>query len=252
MMDGVEARFRRLAQMSAVGVVVVAWIAPPATAADLMPVAQQNQLVQKYCAVCHTDAARNGGLTLEHFDASHLDPSLAAMLVSKLRSGAMGAAGIPVPDQATKGALLRTLTAEAAGAREWTVSQSQDMVSAAIVRDLPAARNSGEPALYRLTLTCSAATHQGEMQLSWAPTSKSGTLTASADGHAPLTYPVEGEEAMGNGTPGMMGPAAIALREMPLPLRSLAFSNLFPGESVVFAFDGLPSQARQTLSRCFQ
>src|SRR3954454_5123804 len=55
--------------------------------ASPMPVAQQNALVQKYCAVCHTDAARNGGLSLEHFDASQAAPSLAAMMVSKLTSG---------------------------------------------------------------------------------------------------------------------------------------------------------------------
>ena len=99
-----------------------ALIAPLAVASDLMPVAQQNALVQKYCAVCHTDSARNGGLTLEHFDAAGVDPSLAAMLVSKLRNGALGASGLPVPDKATGGALLLALTAEAAGAHEWTVT----------------------------------------------------------------------------------------------------------------------------------
>src|SRR6185369_5265456 len=90
----------------------------PATAAELMPPSQQNALVQKYCAVCHTDAARNGGLSLEHFDASHVDPSLAAMLLSKLRSGAMGAAGLPAPDKATIDALVSALTSESAGAHE--------------------------------------------------------------------------------------------------------------------------------------
>ena len=57
---------------------LVASLARPAAAADLMPVAQQNALVQKYCAVCHTDAARNGGLSLEHFDAAQAPPSLMA------------------------------------------------------------------------------------------------------------------------------------------------------------------------------
>src|SRR6185369_12281816 len=59
----------------------------PATAAELMPPSQQNALVQKYCAVCHTDAARNGGLSLEHFDAAQASPSLTAMLLSKLTGG---------------------------------------------------------------------------------------------------------------------------------------------------------------------
>ncbi len=63
----------------------------PAWAA--MPAAEQNALVKKYCAVCHTDAVRNGGLSLEHYDAAKRDPALAAMMLSKLNGGAMGAAG---------------------------------------------------------------------------------------------------------------------------------------------------------------
>ena len=174
------------------------------------------------------------------------------MLVSKLRNGALGASGEPVPDKAISGALLSALTAEAAGAHEWTVTHNQGVVIAGIVRDLPGMRSSGEAALYRLTLTCSPGTRQGGAQLSWSPVSKTGTLTASVDGKAALTYPVEGEEKMGNGTPGLMGPAAITLREIALPLRTLTFSNLFPGETVVFPFEGLPAQARQALSACFQ
>ena len=67
----------------AVGVLV----ARSATAQEAMPVAQQNALVQKHCAVCHTDAAKNGGLSLQHFDAANVAPSLAAMMISRLVSG---------------------------------------------------------------------------------------------------------------------------------------------------------------------
>src|SRR5256885_1745355 len=99
--------------------------ANPAMGADLMSSSQQNALVQKYCAVCHTDAAKNGGLSLENFDAAQAPPSLTAMLLSKLTggvllktvreassnasaaafldkrvdSGAIRAAGIPIPDK---------------------------------------------------------------------------------------------------------------------------------------------------------
>src|SRR5215510_9580046 len=77
-----------------------------------MPVAQQNALVQKYCAVCHDDVHRNGGLSLQHFDASQLEPSLAAMMVSKLKSGAMGAAGLGVPDRPNARRILRCAVGE--------------------------------------------------------------------------------------------------------------------------------------------
>src|SRR4051812_30485755 len=97
----------------------LAAFATSAVAADRMPTAQQNGLVQMYCAVCHTDAARNGGLTLQHFDAAQAPPDLIAMLLSKLNSGAMGAAGIPVPDKATEQAFKDALSAESAGAQDW-------------------------------------------------------------------------------------------------------------------------------------
>jgi hypothetical protein len=71
----------------AAGLIINSLAVPTAFASDAMPAAQQNALVQKYCAVCHTDAARNGGLSLEHFDAAQAAPSLAAMMVSKLTSG---------------------------------------------------------------------------------------------------------------------------------------------------------------------
>jgi hypothetical protein len=61
----------------AVGLIVAS---PAAVAGEAMPVPQQNALVQKYCAVCHTDTQRNAGLSLQHFDAAHADPSVAAMM----------------------------------------------------------------------------------------------------------------------------------------------------------------------------
>ena len=95
-----------------------------------MPVAEQNALVKKYCAVCHTDAARNGGLSLEHYDASRRDPSLAAMMLSKLNNGAMGAAGNGVPDKAAQQAWLESTREQATGAREWFVRREGGVMSA--------------------------------------------------------------------------------------------------------------------------
>src|SRR5579871_700018 len=87
-----------------------------ATSAELMSPTRQNALVQKYCAVCHTDAVRNGGLSLQHYDAAGRDPALAAMLLSKLRGGAMGAAGLGIPDKTTQAEWIAATTAQAVGA----------------------------------------------------------------------------------------------------------------------------------------
>src|SRR5690348_785042 len=86
-----------------------------------LSIARQNALVHKYCAVCHTDASRNGGLSLQHYDAGEPDPQLAAMLLSKLRSGAMGAAGLGIPDKATGDAWIADTARQAEGAKQWSV-----------------------------------------------------------------------------------------------------------------------------------
>ena len=79
-------------------------------AAEDMPPTQQNALVRRCCAVCHTDAVKNGGLSLEYYDAARIDPALAAMLLSKLRNNAMGAAGLGIPDKPTRDAWVAATT----------------------------------------------------------------------------------------------------------------------------------------------
>jgi hypothetical protein len=228
-------------------------------AGAVMPVAQQNELVKRYCAVCHTDASGNGGLSLEHFDAARPDPGDAAMIVSKMKSLAFGAAGIPPPDKATQEAVIAALSTAAAGANEWTVSRREHanakapIVTVSVVQGVPSTANQGEPDLYRLTLTCRNDARDGEMQLAWSPNvpSNGRVMSAAADGQAPVTYKVEGTEKMGNGTGGTSGPGSIILKTMPLPARTLTISNLFDDQTVVFPFSQLPSAARQALSTCF-
>src|SRR5580704_11379693 len=56
-------------------------------AAELMAAPQENAVVQKYCGSCHSDALMYGGLSVQHFDAARPDPTLAAMLLSKITNG---------------------------------------------------------------------------------------------------------------------------------------------------------------------
>ena len=271
---------------------MVAGFSVPALAAELMPTSQQNALVQKYCAVCHTDAARNGGLSLQHFDAAQAPPSLTAMLLSKLtggvllktareadsnasaaafvdkkmRSGAMGAAGIPIPDKATIDALIHAFSVASAGAMDWTVERSKltasaPILTASILREMPSATSTGEAEVYRLIASCNSTTQEGEMQLTWSPIAQSGALAASVDGNPAAQYRVEGSEKMGNGSGVVLhGLAALALAEtkrgasrtgLPFPAESLTISDLFPGERVTFSFANLPEDARHEFKACF-
>jgi cytochrome c551/c552 len=103
----------------------------PDTAAA-MPVAQQNELVQKRCAVCHTDANRGGGLSLQHFDAAQPDPDVARIMIVKITAdGAMGAAGQPSPDRPTTAALVEALTAasQTAPGAKWKVELEEDSLA---------------------------------------------------------------------------------------------------------------------------
>jgi hypothetical protein len=235
---------------------------PAAPARSVMPVAQQNAMVQKYCAVCHTDAVNNGGLSLEHFDAARPDPGLAAMMVSKLKAKALGAGGLPLPDKATQDAFQSALSASAAGAENWTVRRVQEpaakipVLTASIVREVRV-KGVEDPDLYRLKVTCDTATHQGEIQLAWSPgVPKSGQeISVTADESAQLTYKVEGTEKMGNGSSVTSGPGAILLASkkvaIPLPRKALVVRNVFADETVVFPFDALGRPTRKALSACF-
>jgi hypothetical protein len=224
-----------------------------ASASAPMPITQQNALVGKYCAVCHTDAIPNGGLSLQHFDATRPDPGLMAMIVSKLKAKALGASGQPLPDKVTQDLLQSTLAVEAFGAERWVVDRQEAILTANVVAATPTIKSDGDPDLFRLTLTCHTDTHQGGMQVAWSPgVPKSGqVISAVVDGGTPVTLKIEGNEKMGNGQAGESGPGSAELG-LPLPARQLAVTNVFGDETVLFPFDGLSESARQGLSVCFR
>lgn len=259
--------------------ILSASLIPAAVAGNAMPAAQQTALVHKYCGVCHSDAHMNGALSLDHFDAASPDPGIAAMLVSKLTNGlspqqvaelerdasgaaliankmkvgAMGAAGLPVPDRATQDALVNALSADAAGYGQWTVSLQRPILTASIVRETPSPKNAGDTDLYRLALSCQTDTLEAQMVLTWAPAAspKGQIVSVAIDGQAPFTFQADDGEKMFKGTLGTMGTGATILSVTSLPGQSLTIANLFPDETVVFPFGELGKSARQELSACF-
>lgn len=231
-------------------------IATPVHAA--MPATEQTALVKKYCAVCHSDAAKNGGLSLEHYDAAQPDPALAAMILSKLNNGAMGAAGFGVPDKAAQQAWLESTREQAVGATTWFITRADGVVAASIVREVaPRQPGSNDRPAYRLRLVCRPSTRDGEMQLTWSPVPQTGrTLTASVDENPPIEYRIDGTESMGNGGTGHSGHASIVLsngkdRRLTLASRSLIIRELFPGETVEFPMSDLDRRALAELRTCF-
>jgi mono/diheme cytochrome c family protein len=226
--------------------VLTAALASPAAAAEPVTLERQNTFVKTHCAVCHTDRANNGGLSLEGFDAGVAAPSLSAMMLSKITSGtalatvhaagrdaaaaatlerglgkgAVNASGLGAPDKATVDGLVAAFASQSTNAAKWSVEQRPQrgtggvLVTVSIMRELPSSAAAGRPgdieaAMYRLVLTCNADARQGAMQLAWSPLPKEGRLAVAVDGKPATMHAVEGKERMGNGTSVITGPAAL-------------------------------------------
>jgi hypothetical protein len=231
------------------------FVATTSALGEAFSVAQQNALVHKYCAVCHTDSSRNGGLSLEQYDAATSDPALAAMLLSKLRNGAIGAAGLGIPDKATSDAWIAATAAQAEGAKKWSVIHRDEpeskVLRARIIREVASRLPGTDAPVYRLTLTCNVSKRQGEMQLTWSPQPQTDrTFWVAVDGKPGIAHRLEGTEKMGNGNAGNSGRAGTILNA-PLPQIALTVSDLFPSEAVVFPVGELDQQVQRQLATCF-
>ena len=179
------------------------------------------------------------------------------MLLSKLRNGAMGAAGLSIPDQATRDAWIAVTTRQAAGAGKWTVIRTGSpgtkppVLTASMVREVPLRKPETDAPVYRLTLACHGDSRPGEMQLTWSPQPQTNrTFIVSADGQPGIAHQLVGEEKMGNGTAGATGRASATLNA-PLPRHTLSVSDLFAGETVTFPVGTLDQHTSQELAACF-
>ncbi len=111
--------------------------APPASRAPQSAAAAQpaepKAVIDRYCATCHNQRARAGGLALDTLDVSAAgrEPQTWEKVVRKVRTGMMPPSGAPRPDRATLDRLAGS-------------------VEQAIDRAAAAAPNPGAPALHRL------------------------------------------------------------------------------------------------------
>src|SRR5258708_3981301 len=74
-----------------------------ACAQQTMPVAAQQQLVERYCSGCHNDKLKSGGFSWAKIDLARPDRTAeqTEKVIRKLRAGMMPPAGLPRPDAAT-------------------------------------------------------------------------------------------------------------------------------------------------------
>jgi hypothetical protein len=75
------------------------------------PVSSQQELVNKYCATCHSERTKSGGLVLEKLDVDHpgSNPELWEKVIRKLRAGLMPPSGAARPDRAALDGFRATL-----------------------------------------------------------------------------------------------------------------------------------------------
>ena len=84
----------------------------PSHAVDpALSAAAQTDLITTYCATCHSDRAKAGGLSLANFNAMRAQeqPQVVEKIIRKLRAGMMPPAGAKRPDAATMASLTTAL-----------------------------------------------------------------------------------------------------------------------------------------------
>ncbi|PYR62658.1 MAG: hypothetical protein DMF91_05935 [Acidobacteria bacterium] len=95
---------------------------PVSSHTSASPTEDQNALVRRYCATCHSEARKTGGLSLASFDVARAgqNAEVAEKMIRKLQAGYMPPPTAPRPDPAAHAALvaaLETAVDEAAAAK---------------------------------------------------------------------------------------------------------------------------------------
>ena len=94
-------------------------VAPPTSSVTVAPAAAAKATLDRYCATCHNQRVRAGGLAFDGLDvtAAHRDAPTWEKVVRKVRTGMMPPVGAPRPDRATldrlAGAIEQTIDAAA-------------------------------------------------------------------------------------------------------------------------------------------
>jgi mono/diheme cytochrome c family protein len=78
---------------------------------QIAPPSAENALVKQYCATCHNDRAKTGGLSLAAFNLTDMaaHPAVAEKMIRKVRAGMMPPPGARRPDEPALGALVEAL-----------------------------------------------------------------------------------------------------------------------------------------------
>ena len=108
------------------GVLIFCAVLSPAQS-PTSSIAEQRALINRYCAGCHNDKIKSGGMTLSKLDLAHVDQNadLAEKVIRKVRAGLMPPAGLPRPDLTAMSAFAGGLEeqidkAAASASKSWT------------------------------------------------------------------------------------------------------------------------------------
>src|SRR5262245_37787179 len=88
--------------------------AQPAQRPSLSPASQHGAVVSRYCATCHSQRTKAGGIAFDSVDITKVaaNPELWEKAIRKLRAGMMPPAGAQRPDAATTQSLVTWLEGE--------------------------------------------------------------------------------------------------------------------------------------------